>query len=212
MWVFVHVKRGQQILSFHVSKATVYSTPTHSANTPPDAPPRSFAALGTFISSSPPRILSLVHQVCLYYCVHLNRTPPSHSFFAPWYKTTWLMWKILWLGILGYRLNRTHIHTLNFCKLGRMHMLNHWRTKLLQIRTYSLMAEGDDEITRETRNLQTTALSKNMPQHTHTHMRVRTHTRTDTNTHTGKPTVAASFVFPYPFFHLIIVDCHFDHS
>lgn len=142
MWVFVHVRHGQQILSFRVSKATVYSTPTHSANTPPNAPPWSLTPLGTFISTLFPLILSSVHQVCLYYRVHLYRTPPSHSFWLPDIKQDWCGKYCGSDSLATDSTTHTHIHTPSFCKLDRMHMLFHWSTKLLQIRTYSLMAKG----------------------------------------------------------------------
>lgn len=82
------------------------------------------------------------------------------------YKTTMSVWGeniVAWRVGSGYRL--TARTCASFCKLGRIHALNHVRDKFLHTRIHSL-GSGDDEITRETPNLQTTALSKNKMERT----------------------------------------------
>lgn len=93
-----------QILSFWVSRATVYSTPTHSANT-------SYSP--HHLHLPPPSAADLQHV----FLPHISTTvfvPTTHSLSLPlyeWHKTTWLKGKILWLGAPGFQLNHTHKNT-----------------------------------------------------------------------------------------------------
>lgn len=66
----------------------------------------------------------------------------SHSFWLPDIKQDWCGKYCGSDSLATDSTTHTHIHTPSFCKLDRMHMLFHWSTKLLQIRTYSLMAKG----------------------------------------------------------------------
>lgn len=84
--VFVHVKCGLQILSFCVSGATVYSTPTHSANSSWIPPPPSISlhpwTPDLLLHLSFARCSLLSNHSHLYYCIYLNHTPPRTLFLS----------------------------------------------------------------------------------------------------------------------------------
>lgn len=120
----------------------MYSTPAHSAN-------RALSILQIFFFSQLLLSLTLTPRSCLR---------------ADHIKQHECRGKILRLGLgSGYRL--TTRTCASFCWLNRIHALNHRKDKFLHTRTHSRGA-GDDEITRETPNLQTTALSKNKMERT----------------------------------------------
>lgn len=124
----------------------MYSTPTHSAN-------RALSIVQIFFSPPPSSQLLLSLILMLRPCLCADHIK-QHEFRG----------KILWLGVgSGYWL--TTCTCTSFCWLNRIHALNHRRNKFLHTCTHSLEA-GDDEITRETPNLQTTALSKNKMERT----------------------------------------------
>lgn len=122
----------------------MYSTPAHSAN----------KALSASSKSSSLHLLSAVAIAHPYARIIENNTTGGGEKEEEEEGGDVVAWSRRWLPA------KTTRTCASFCKLDRIHALNHRGDKFLHTRMHSLGA-GDDEITRETPNLQTTALSKN---------------------------------------------------